>query len=440
LIAPGGSIAQIFIRPRNPQSGVQSGGWPETPSPSARIRRGTALTSHRHELTTCGEPPVGSWDRRSSEPSSGPIRAARRLHNLTPVNMKLPATILVLILALGRTGAASDDQLFFMALPPNVLPSAVGGNAFAVVGSFFGGGALYWIPTSGTSDIGGRSGVAVSVDGRTIIGVALDANGLENAAIWRGGRQWHVLGSFAPDSRPCDQLLSGAFGASADGRVVVGLGWDGCRYAHAFRWEQSTGMIDLGSTTANSTRANNVSGNGQIVVGWQEDAFGFRQAAKWVALRQELIRGPNGALGEAFAANFDGSLIVGKQCDPTSATPTAWKWTTSTGVHCYPITVPPTLPPLPYLAAMLATSDDGGVIGGALSFGLDSEALIWLDGQAYFLRQYLREHGYPDAFRGWVNTGFITGVSPDGRTLVGYGAGPTTLQGYLVILPKRDPR
>ena len=35
-----------------------------------------------------------------------------------------------------------------------------------------------------------------------------------------------------------------------------------------------------------------------------------------------------------------------------------------------------------------------------------------------------------------VNTGFITGVSPDGHTLVGYGAGPRAFQEYLVLLPK----
>jgi DNA-binding beta-propeller fold protein YncE len=32
------------------------------------------------------------------------------------------------------------------------------------------------------------------------------------------------------------------------------------------------------------------------------------------------------------------------------------------------------------------------------------------------------------------------GVSPDGRTLVGYGAGPTAFQGYVVILPERGAK
>jgi probable HAF family extracellular repeat protein len=345
------------------------------------------------------------------------------------------------VLALASMGNAADDKILFMELPTEVLPSDVGGSAFATVGNFFNGGALYWMPTSGTQNIGGRSSNAVSRDGKTIVGRALDARGFENAAIWNDGSGWRLLGSFTPDAQPCDALLSGSFGADDDGRVVVGLGWNGCRHAHAFRWEESTGMVDLGSTTANSSRANDVSGDGRVVVGWQEDATGFRQGARWVNFRQELIFGPRGVVGEAFAANRDGSFIVGQICEPENTlVSSAWTWSASAGVRCYPMTRPPTIPNYPYHTAMMATSDDGRVIGGAFTFGLDSEALLWLAGQGYFLSQYLRDNGYPNAFRGWVNTGFVTGVSPDGRTLVGYGAGPRSFQGYLVILPGRGSR
>jgi probable HAF family extracellular repeat protein len=348
---------------------------------------------------------------------------------------------IALLLVPASIGRTADDKVFFMELPPEVLPADVGGHAFAVVGTFFEGGALSWMPTSGTRSLGGRSAIAVSTDGRTIVGRALDARGLENAAIWTGGTSWRLLGSFTPDAQPCDQLLSGSFGASDDASVVVGLGWNGCRYAHAFRWEESTGMVDLGSTTANSSRANNVSGDGRVVIGWQEDAFGFRQGAKWVNRSQVLIRGPGGAVGEAFDANHDGSLIVGAHCEPANTTTrSAWTWTAADGVRCHPVTRPLTLPNLPYSTFMFSTSEDGRVIGGSFSFGLDAEALLWLDGQPYFLRDYLRDNGYRESFRGWVNTGFITGVSPDGRTLVGYGAGPRALQGYVVMLPPRGPK
>jgi probable HAF family extracellular repeat protein len=332
----------------------------------------------------------------------------------------------------------AEDKLFFMELPPEVLPSDVGGNASVVVGNFAQGGALYWMPTSGVQAIGGRSTQAISRDGRTIIGRALDARGLENAAIWNGGKEWRLLGSFTAGAQPCDQLLSGSFGANDDGRVIVGLGWDGCRYAHAFRWEESTGMVDLGSTNGRSTRANNVSGDGHVVVGWQEDVTGFWQGAKWVDRVQELFKGPTGFVGQAFGVNRDGSIIVGQVCDPfNTITSSAWMWTAANGLRCFPVERPASLPRLPYLAAMLATSDDGRVVGGSFSFGLEAESLIWLDGQASFLKDYLRQNGYPDAFRRWVNTGFVTGVSPDGRTLVGFGAGPSNFQGFIVVLPER---
>ena len=40
----------------------------------------------------------------------------------------------------------------------------------------------------------------------------------------------------------------------------------------------------------------------------------------------------------------------------------------------------------------------------------------------------------PDAFRTWVNSGTIKGVSPDGRVLVGVGAALAGFQGYIVVL------
>jgi probable HAF family extracellular repeat protein len=340
----------------------------------------------------------------------------------------------------------AQNGVFFMALPPEVLPADVGANAFMVVGSFYSGRALLWRPTSGTRNLGGRSGAAISLDGQTIVGRALDARGYENAAIWQGRNEWRVLGSFRPDAEACDNLLSGAFGASNDGNVIVGLGWDGCRIAHAFRWEESTGIVDLGSTTDNrSSRANEVSGDGRVVVGWQENAEGFRQGAKWVERRQEIIVNSAGrVVGEAHGANRDASILVGRNCDPYNpnpidpATRAAWKWTAAGGVQCFPMEKPRLLPDYPYTTMMTDTSDDGRVIGGAFSFGLDSEAVIWTDGQGSFLRDYLERHGLVDAFRRWINTGFITGVSPDGRTLVGYGAGPSAFQGYMVILPERN--
>lgn len=335
----------------------------------------------------------------------------------------------VVLLFMARVGT-SDEEPLLIELAPEALAYDIGANGFTVIGSTYSGEAFYWMPSSGVVRIGGTQGVAVSRDGRTIIGRALDANGNENAAIWLGGEEWRLLGSFHPNALPCDFLLSGSFGASDDGRVIVGLGWDGCKIAHAFRWEESTGMVDLGSTVSGrSSRANDVSGDGRIVIGWQEDPFGFRQGARWVDGRQEIFSGPHGVVGEAFGVNSDGSIITGANCNPGESS--AWMWRREGGITCYP-PPRPLLPPRQTL--MQSTSEDGRVVGGAQSFGLESESLLWIAGEAHYLKDYLRERGIPDAFEGWVNTGFINAVSKDGRVLAGFGAGPRTFQGFVVIL------
>jgi len=56
------------------------------------------------------------------------------------------------------------------------------------------------------------------------------------------------------------------------------------------------------------------------------------------------------------------------------------------------------------------------------------------------VRDWARQNGVSDAFDGWVNTGFALGVTPDGRILVGFGAGRTTFQGYMVVLPEPESK
>ncbi len=341
-------------------------------------------------------------------------------------------SIAILLLAL-PAAIRADDRTLLIELPPGTLPVAVNANGTVVVGSLRSGGAFYWMPTTGDIYMGGEVAVESSRDGRTIAGTANDARGIRQAGIWQRATEWRLLGSIAPNAAPCDDLLSSAYGTSADGKVIVGLAWNGCNIARAFRWEESTGMVDLGSTVAGrSSRANGVSGDGKVVVGWQEHSTGPRQGARWVNGQQEIFTGPDGFVGEAQATNSDGSIVVGQTCRFTGTLDqSAWIWTARDGVQCVPV-------PRPRLGGaigiMLSTSEDGRVIGGAHSFGLESESVLWIDRSPSYLKDYLKAHGVPTAFDRWVNTGFITGVSPDGRILVGYGAGPRDFQGYIVIL------
>jgi len=332
-----------------------------------------------------------------------------------------------------RTDAGNQAVMFTLA--DSALPGDVGANGSMIVGGFRRGGGFYWMPTTGVVFVGGNSASSISRDGKTIVGTAFDSQRRSQAAIWLRSAEWKLLGSVVPNAVPCDDLLSSSYGASADGKVVVGLAWNGCNFARAFRWEESTGMVDLGSTVAGrSSRANGVSGDGRVVVGWQEHAQGYRQGARWVDGRQTIFTGPADIVGEAHAATTNGSMIVGQSCRFGDATDqSAWSWTAAGGVVCLP--PPRFMLPIGRVGAAFAVSDDSRVIGGAQTFGLESESVIWIDRVPYYLKDYLRAHGVPSAFEGWVNTGFVTGMSRDGRVLVGYGAGPTDFTGYVVILP-----
>jgi uncharacterized membrane protein len=225
---------------------------------------------------------------------------------------------------------------------------------------------------------------------------------------------------------------------------VVGNANNGCNLSHAFRWEESTGLVDLGSSVAGrASFARGVSADGRVVVGYQDRADGFRQGARWTDGRQELFQGPTGPSGTANAANADGSIIVGRVCVPADPRDpndqSAWVWTARDGVRCLPA---PRRRPSPGPAILVdanATSGDGRVIGGGQNVGgsRDSDAVIWIDGVPSYLKDYLQANGVPDAFATWINTGAITDISPDGRILVGNGAALGGFRGYVVILGER---
>ena len=354
---------------------------------------------------------------------------------------RLLLSMMLLVPAL--TARASDKPLLIeLEQRSGALPGGVSASGAVVAGGLATVGGFYWMPTTGVIYIGGLGATSVSRDGSTIVGVAADSRGIQ-AAIWLRAAEWRLLGSFRPGAASCDASLSSATDTSRDGRVVVGLAWDGCNIAHAFRWEESAGMVDLGSSVAGrASRADGVSADGRVVVGHQEAATGFTQGAQWVDGRQELFTGPGGVVGTAKAANSDGSIVVGRVCNPAAVQPSdptfqsAWVWTTQDGLRCLPAPRLRVSPGPLIIVEASATSDDGRVIGGGQNVGGsdDSDAVIWIDRVPFYLKDYLRANGVPNAFETWVNTGSITDISPDGRILVGKGAALAGFRGYIVIL------
>jgi uncharacterized membrane protein len=373
-----------------------------------------------------------------------PGRLARRL---------APALLLLTLPGIAEAAPPAGKPVFIQV--QGLAPTSVGLNGFIVAGDFTEGGAFYWMPTSGVALIGGSSG-NVSRDGRTIVGKLADANGIDQPAMWAGGTTWRLLGPLVPNAQKCDQTLGFATATSGDGRFVVGGGYYGtslasaCNFFSAFRWDESTGYVLLGES-GRTSRADAISADGHVIVGYQQGTITAAEGVKWVDGRKETILGPLGPVGFARAVNRDGTLIAGTACTPDlpNRPPTAFAWTAAGGVQCYPVEAPRWVPwvrGFNYNTYIYAVSDDGRVMGGDIQFDVaagDEESVIWFDGQPVFLRDYLRSNGYPDAFEGHFNTGRITAVSPDGRVIVGHNGGTfgaVNRNGFIVLLPELDKK
>jgi photosystem II stability/assembly factor-like uncharacterized protein len=158
--------------------------------------------------------------------------------------------------------------------------------------------------------------------------------------------EWTVLGSF---DFPVDVSLSSGYNISEDGTTVVGSAWieptpgiSGLT-VHATAWTEADGLVDLGSLFTNinrGTRANAVSGDGNIVVGWQDFSGPWKSAVwrkdasgAWLP-NEYLLVDPNGdpndemnQLGECSAISADGNWIGGRGDFANNYEPYIWSET-----------------------------------------------------------------------------------------------------------------
>jgi hypothetical protein len=208
---------------------------------------------------------------------------------------------------------------------------------------------------------------------------------------------------------------------------VVGLGWDSCD-ATAFRWEADTGMVNLGSLVPDRpSRANAISDDANVIVGWNDLPSGTRVAAKWIDLEGEFILNDGGAnVGEAHATNVDGSVIVGGGCGAS-----AWIWRESTdSMDCVGISGA--------TDQLFAVNDDGSVAVGTHNDNPNlREGLIVVNGVPRLLPTWLNGLGAVGPYASWMNTGTALAVSGDGNVIAGWGlkdaAWPVGNRGWVIV-------
>lgn len=238
----------------------------------------------------------------------------------------------------------------------------------------------------------------VSDNGLVAVGTGNIAAG-EVAVLWTASGGLVSLGVLPGGT------TSRAFGASADGSVIVGV--SRAPFNRAFRWTQAGGMVDLGLPVGRTqAQAFAVSNDGSVVVGGAADFGGNEEAFRWTQAGGMVGLGdlPGGAFrAEATGVSADGSVVVGRGT-PASGQE-AFRWTQAGGMIGLG-----DLPGGIFFSTAEGVSADGSVVVGRTSSASGFEAFRWTQGSGMV--------GLGDLPGGSFDS-LATAVSADGSVIVG---------------------
>lgn len=284
-------------------------------------------------------------------------------------------------------------------------------------------GAIYkWNASGGLVQIGSISN-GYPAAGRTIVSndgtkisssVTNAATGFNEISTYDvATATWVNRGGLVPTG--WDGSVSSTWGMTANGSTIVGLGFLTAANAHAVKWDEVNGMVDLGSIVqGRSSRANAINASGTVIVGWQDESNGTRSGAKWQDGVESFITDNNGNnVGEAGGISADGSTIIG------SANPNPYVWNVVSGLTY--ITHPNAS--FSFKGGATGISGDGTkVIGYYRAFGappMSGEGFIWTSATGRVnLNDYAVSLGI--ATNG-VTMGLPLAISQDGKKIAGMG-------------------
>lgn len=313
-------------------------------------------------------------------------------------------------------------------------------NTGVAVGNVYGSAFFMWSEANSGTIIGegGETGVSgnanISSDGSVIsMSVPNPSNAdQEEAVLYNVATQeLSFLGHLGASS---SGGTSSAWGMSSDGKNIVGLAWTTSARAEGVYWKDGEPIVGLGTTVpTRSSRADAVSADGSVIVGWQDAINGVRQGAIWRNGVQELLKDNDGnILGAATAVSADGKTVVGIK----NTTGEGYIWNETDGTVFVSSNNPD------YITSMSVLSDDGKTALG-LSFDptqsiLMAEGFIWTkEGGKVNLNDYVASLGFDDL---GIVFAVPTGISPDGKYLGGIGANfaEGDAKGFLIKLPAED--
>ncbi len=306
-----------------------------------------------------------------------------------------------------------------------------------------------WTPIPGTS--GMYSTYSVSNGGQFVCGTITKPNGDDEAARYSAATgQWTFLGGLLSQS---GTSVSSAHDISADGSTVVGLGWLTAQNAHAFSWSVGTGMVDLCVIQGNpsDSRADGTSGNGSTITGFDSDpTAGAWRGAVWTN-GAEVLTGcldplyPIDGWSQGWAVSANGAYVVGESSTGLS-TPSGWsemhafRWDATNGIMDLGTTPVDPFGWGTHETHPTGVSDDGRTVVGysgvsAFGPGAVQPLFLWREGSPLtLLSDYLTASGAPQV-SGWVLEQ-VSGISADGRVMYGHGLSPSfNREAFVIRIP-----
>jgi uncharacterized membrane protein len=295
--------------------------------------------------------------------------------------------------------------------------------------------ACRWVLPAGPVSFGptignvGAVADAASDDGSVLVGSRQVSTQQFQFQAWR----WTEATGLLPfGDLPGGPENSIATDVSSDGLIIVGQS-SGPVGIEAYRWTAATGMQSLGDLPGGPFASNalGISGDGTVIIGHGNSAAGI-EGWRWTAATGMVALGdlPGGAVeSSAEGISRNGRFIVGFGRVPEGLE--AFRWTSETGL------VPlGELPGGTFLSWAEVVSNDGQRIGGRSEGPAGHEAFLWTPSLGMVpLEALLRLFG-ATGLDGWQLIE-VTGITPDGRTLVGWGANPTgATEAFIATLPE----
>jgi uncharacterized membrane protein len=366
----------------------------------------------------------------------------------------------VLTTSFALLASQAHAQVTFEYIFDSGYPLAVSHDGSVIAGNDLDYTSFRWTEETGMVSlgrpqlVGGGGTPAISADGtRIAYGIGSLDGSYTTPGLWTLGSGWQeLMPPTPPDGGTVDGSYGNVWSLSGDGSTVVGLYWRpgvGKR-AHASKWTQATGVVDLGGcASGQASRANGANNDASVIVGWVETGTGPWRPAAWVdgslvllTNYQEVGGIPVGS-GEARATSPNGDIIVGFARDQASNRSVAAMWTRTNGVFG-PVQV------LGYVdgtepgglgknIAHAVTADGSRVVGYCTFDGspFSTTGFIWTASTGVIdINQWLGSNGVIVPADFMIES--LNAMTPDGGQIFGYGqllVPPYTRRAFRITAP-----